>query len=215
MENLVCETITTKASHQAKKERKNGFVPGNLYGKGIENVSFRVPFIKLENLIEKHGEHGMIDVELEGKLHKALLKELQREPVSHKIIHIDLEEVSDDSIVQVNVPLKFTGESMINSLGGIIQKEKDSVRVRCKAGDILNSITVDISKMQVGDTVKNKDLTVPEGVVIEGDPESLILVIDYASKEEDTTTTTTTTEEAAPAEDAAKAENKDQEKANA
>ena len=166
MEKLVVEEREKNARHSARKNRRDGKVPGILYGKNLKNLMFEVGELELNSEINRIGEHGVLDITINGDNHNVLIKEIQREPVNHKIIHIDFEELYENSRVITEVPIKFIGENAINKNGGILQKERSSVKLQCKASKIPKLIQVDVSNLSVGDAYRVADIEFGEEISI-------------------------------------------------
>ena len=85
MENITLHKREKKTLHEAKKERRQGLVPGIIYGKNINNIMFEIAELELNKEIFRSGEHGVLDINMDGQNHKTLIKEIQRDPVHHKI----------------------------------------------------------------------------------------------------------------------------------
>ncbi|MCY6483553.1 50S ribosomal protein L25 [Clostridium aestuarii] len=177
MENLKCQLRNKNRSHYPKKKRLKGKIPGILYGKGMENILFEIGELELNKEIAIQGEHGTINLEINNHNHKALIKELQREAVNHNIVHIDLQEIDNKAKVHTEVPLIFTGENLVKKDGGIIQKEKNSVKVQGRYENIPKAIEVDISKMKVGDVCRVADLEISSEITFVDDIDTVILAI--------------------------------------
>lgn len=158
MEILNAVTREKRTAHEAKKERRNGRVPGILYGKNISNMLFEIGEMELIKELSRTGEHGIVNINIDGTEHKALIKEVQKDPVNRKFIHVDLEELSNDTVVTTDVPLVFVGEDMVRRNGGILQKERNKVKVQCMGGNIPKSINIDVSGLSFGDTYRLADI---------------------------------------------------------
>ena len=166
MENLRCIKREKASIHEARKERKKGMVPGIIYGKATGNLMFEIGDLELNNGITLRGEHGLISIDIDGEVHKGLIKEIQRDAVNHKIIHIDLEELQEGKLITSEVPVIFIGEDEVIRNGAILQKEKTNVRVECRAEDLPKFITVDVSTFNVGDTYRIQDIEIAEEITI-------------------------------------------------
>lgn len=166
MEKLVVKEREKNARHSARKNRRDGKVPGILYGKNLKNFMLEVGELELNSEISRIGEHGVLDISINGDNHNVLIKEIQREPVNQKIIHIDFEELYENSRVITEVPIKFLGENTINKNGGILQKERSSVKLQCKAAKIPKVIQVDVSNLSVGDAYRVADIEFGEEISI-------------------------------------------------
>ena len=165
------------SGHSARRERKSGVIPGVLYGKGRSNLLVEVGEMELGREMSLSGEHGMIGFNLDGEEHEALLKEVQRDPVTHKVIHIDLEEIDKNRVIQSEVPIQFVGEEWLNRKGAVLQKEKDLVKVSCKASDLPKSIVFDVSKGGLGSVYRYSDLEIGSEISIVDDIKSVMASI--------------------------------------
>lgn len=164
MENITLHKRNKKTLHEAKKERRQGLIPGIIYGKNINNMMFEIGELELNKEITRSGEHGVLSVSLDGENHKTLIKEIQRDPVHHKITHIDLAELSENTIVQTEVPIVFNGEDLIMKKGGAVQKEKANIKVQCKGESIPKCINVDLSKLNIGDSYRIGDIEMSQDI---------------------------------------------------
>lgn len=172
-------------SKDAKKERRKGYVPGVIYGKGYNNFLFEVGDLELNSMFTQIGEHGVINVDLEGKNEKVLIKEVQKDPVTHKVIHLDLQEVEKTPKVTCEVPIVFKHEGIVNSAGGILQKEKHSVKIKCDPDQIPHSVEVDLSKNRFKKVMRVKDLNFDIECSVLDNLDQVISAIDYKNKFEE------------------------------
>ncbi len=177
MEILNAASRIKRTAHEAKKERRNGKVPGILYGKNIANMLFEIGEIELTQELSRTGEHGIVNINIDGDEHMALIKEVQRDPVHRKCIHIDLEALTNDTVVTTDVPLFFVGEDMVRRNGGILQKERNKVKVQCKGGNIPKSINVDVSGLSFGDTCRLADIEFSKEISILDDRNTVIAAV--------------------------------------
>lgn len=144
--------------------RKNGFIPAVLYGKGIANKSLQIKDIDLEKAYQKAGESLLIDLIIDqGKAVKALIKELQRDTVTDKIIHADFYQVNMEDKINTEIDLIFTGVApAVKELNGILVKNTTKIEVRSLPGDLVKEITVDISPLKTfDDLLFVKDIKMP------------------------------------------------------
>ncbi|MGL5244450.1 MAG: 50S ribosomal protein L25 [Sarcina sp.] len=182
MENLKVESRYKKTNHDARKIRKNGMVPGILYGKAISNLLFEISELELNSAISKKGEHGILNVSLGGEQHDTLIKEVQREPVSRKIIHIDLEKIDTNKKITSNVPIHYVGEELINRNGSILQKDKDSIKVQCDVSDLPKYIDIDVTGFGVGSQIRISDVEFGEDISVVDDFNTVLASISYEQK---------------------------------
>lgn len=185
MENITLHKRNKQTLHEAKKERRQGLIPGIIYGKNINNMMFEIGELELNKEIARSGEHGVLSVNLDGQNHKTLIKEIQRDPVHHKVMHIDLAEISGNSTVHTEVPIVFIGEDLIMKKGGAVQKEKTNIKVQCKGESIPKCINVDLSKMKIGDAYRIGDIEMSQDIGIIENLNSIIASITMNKKPSD------------------------------
>lgn len=182
MSNLELNKRPEGVSNSAKKARRNGKVPGVIYGRKMSNFLFEVGELELAHEISKTGEHGVIFFDMNGEQHKGLIKEVQRDPVTNKIIHLDLEELKGKNTIVSSVPIHYVGEEYINKKGIVLQKEKDSVKVECSVESLPKYIDFNVGTGEVGSVYKFGDLEVASEISIMDDLNSVIASISYERK---------------------------------
>ena len=191
----------------ARRTRSAGEVPGIYYGQGSDAVLIRVEARDFNRRIANlEGAHliqtSSPATELDGKM--VLVREIQSHPVSGKTLHFDLLQVPLDQEIEVKVALHFDGKSEGVALGGILQPLIRELSCRCLPTGIPESISADITKLQVGDSLHVDDLVMPEGVraVPEDNPPVVTVmapVVDRRLEEEDEAAAAAASEAAAPA----------------
>jgi large subunit ribosomal protein L25 len=181
MEILKAIKREKRTAHEARKERRNGKVPGVLYGKNVANLLFEIGEIELTKEIGKSGEHGVVSINIDGEEHTALIKEVQRDPVNRKFVHIDLEELSNDTVVTTEVPIHFIGEDNVVRNGAIVQKEKNKVKVQCKGKNIPKHFNIDLTNLSFGDTYRISDIEFSNEIAFLEDPSTIIATITDAN----------------------------------
>ncbi|WP_195987758.1 50S ribosomal protein L25 [Clostridium sp. D53t1_180928_C8] len=182
MSNLEMNKRSIDIPNSAKKARKQGKVPGVLYGKAIKNLSFEVGELELAHEIGVNGQHGVLNFSLDGEKNMGLIKEIQKDPVTNKIIHLDLEEVNGKEKVISSVPIHYIGEEFLNKKGIVLQKEKDSVKVECSVESLPKYIDFNIGTGNVGSVYKFGDLEVASEISVLDDLNSVIASVSYERK---------------------------------
>lgn len=182
MSKLELSYRDNNVSNSAKKARKMGKVPGIMYGKAIKSLMFEVGELEITREISCQGEHGIISFNMQGEGHKALVKDVQRDPVTHKIIHLDLEELSGNEKIASAVPIHFVGEEMLCKKGVVLQKERDSVKVECNADSLPKYFEINVNKGEVGSVYKLSDLEVASEISIVDDLNAVMASISYERK---------------------------------
>lgn len=182
MENIVLHKREKKRVHDAKKGRRSGIIPGVMYGKNINNMMFEIGELELNKEISKNGEHAVLNVSLDGQNHKTLIKEIQRDPVDNKIVHLDLEELSENRKVNTEIPILFSGEDLIMKKGGAVQKEKSNVKVICNSDNIPKCVNVNLSSLGIGDAYRLSDVEMGKDITFVEDLDTIIAAITMNKK---------------------------------
>ncbi len=182
----------------AKKLRKAGFIPGILYGKEIEPVPLAIKYSEFEKAYKRHkGETVIYTLEFEnGSITRksAILKEIQRHPVTDMVIHVDFQAIEEGKPIEIKVPLEFIGKPVGVTKGGILEIMLHELTIECLPTDIPDKITVDISALDVGDSLHVADIKVPENIKIVDSPDETVatIVAEEASEEAEEGGPTTT-----------------------
>lgn len=168
----------------AQKREKNekmaaDFLAAIVYGKGLENRSIKINRIEFEKIFLQAGETNLINLDIDGKVAKVLVKDIQKDPVKDFVTHVDFYEVNMKEKVTADVPLKFVGESKaVKELGGILIKEVHEIKVECLPGDLVDHLVVDIAILETLDgIIKIGDIKLPKGMELLLDPETTIALI--------------------------------------
>ncbi|MFN8277857.1 MAG: 50S ribosomal protein L25 [Chitinophagales bacterium] len=181
--NIKAELRTAKGKKAAKELRSKDMILGNLYG-GKENIAFYAPYASFKGIVYTP-DFKLAAIEVGGKTYKAILKELQFDPVTDKVKHLDFQELVEDKPVKVEVPLRFTGTPKAASMGGKVEQTMRKLSILALPKNLPNAITVDISDMDFGSIKRIKELSV-DGVKILHSPNIPFarLAITRAVKEE-------------------------------
>jgi len=181
----------------SKKLRKKGFIPAILYGKDIEPLPITVKYSEFEKIYKRvKGETVVFTLDFikEKDLKKqAILKEIQRDPVTDRFIHLDFQSIEEGRPIEVEVPLEFVGKPVGITKGGILEIMLHELTIECLPREIPDKIVVDISHLDLGDSLHVRDIKVPEGLKVKDHPEETVatIVVEEASSEEATEETTT------------------------
>jgi large subunit ribosomal protein L25 len=151
----------------ARKLRAAGRVPAVLYGHGMAPVSIAIDSKELFHAL--HGSAGanvLVDLVVDGKQHLALPREIQRDHVRGRYLHVDFLAVRRDEKVAVEVPIRVVGESPGVKAGGVLEHHLWDLHVECLPGDVPDGIDADVSSLQVGDSLRVGDIPLPKGVTV-------------------------------------------------
>ena len=176
--SLVADVGRVKGSAEARRLRAAGKVPAVLYGHGIEPLTLAVGSRELRAaLTSDSGLNALISLDVAGKRHLAIARQLQRHPVRRTIDHVDFVIVRRDEIVAAEVPVHLVGEAeAVERVDGLVEQQLFAVEVHAKPGDIPNAIEVDISGLEIGEAIRVGDLKLPAGVTTELDPEDPVVL---------------------------------------
>lgn len=187
-----------------------------VYGSGTENLSLSVKRFEFENVFAKSGESGLVMLNVEGKGElPVIIKALQYDAVKHRIIHVDFYKLNMNEKVTAEVTLNFIGEAPAVKLGGIVNRQFDTLEIECLPSDLMQKLDIDLSGLAaMGDTIHVSDIKLPANVVFKHEPTDIVVQIIEPAKVEVAPVAETTPAEgtAAPAADAKKEEGKTEEK---
>ena len=153
----------------ARRLRKDGMVPAIFYGPKTEPVLLAVNSSDLRKLLKGKEENVFINLIVEnGKIIQkfTLIKELQIEPVSRKFLHVDFYEIDMEQTMTLDIPIHFTGEAMGVETGGDLHYVKRDIKVSCLFAVLPEFIEVDVSGLQIGDSIKVQDIKLPDGITV-------------------------------------------------
>jgi large subunit ribosomal protein L25 len=166
---LNAEPRTDKGKGASRRLRHAGKVPAIMYGGGKDPESLAVSQNELLRNLEREAFYShILTVKVGGTPTQAILRDLQRHPSRPIVMHLDLQRVSADETLKTQVPLHFLGEEEAPGVkaGGLVSHELIDVQVECFPKDLPEFIAVDISALEIGDSIHLSGLTVPEGVTL-------------------------------------------------
>ncbi len=163
-----------------KKIKAEGFVPGVVYGPHQEPIHIKVNDRELRSVLaQTTQEQILVDLDLAGGGdHLAVVQAVQQHPVSHDILHVDFQAVSDKEEIEVRIPVEAAGESVgVKNFGGILEQLRRHLTIKALPSKLPSVISVDVSSLNVGESVQIKDIKFPEGVTPVGDREVGVFIV--------------------------------------
>jgi large subunit ribosomal protein L25 len=165
-----------------KKLRSSGRVPAVIYGREIKPQNLEINSKDLINLINHaHSENILLELAVEGDAKKsrlALVKDVQHHPLSGQVLHVDLHEVSETEKVTVMVPVETEGEAAgVKTGGGVLEHVLFKIKVRALPKDLPEAIRVDVTKLEIGQTIHLGDIVPPPGVELVGDKKVSVISV--------------------------------------
>ena len=175
-------------SAESRRLRRQGLIPGVLYGREQAPVAISIPERSLRSaLTTSGGLNAVLDVVVDGgKIHSSVLKEYQQHPVKGLITHVDLQEVRLDQPIHATVPLTIHGEPVGVKEGGVLTQVTNEVNVEALPMEVPEHLEADVSEMAIGDTLRLSALRPPEGVKLLDDlEETVIATVTQPMREEE------------------------------
>lgn len=174
---------------KVKTLRKKGILPAILYGSKIKNLPLEIDLKEFEKAEKEAGESSFISLKIEGKKknYQVLIKEVQREPMTGKPIHVDFYQPSLKEKITTAIPLSFEREApAVKELGGTLVKNFLEIEIRSLAKDIPKEIKVDVSKLKTfEDKILVEDLKLPKGVEILRNKKDIVAFVSPPEKIEE------------------------------
>lgn len=170
--------VTGKAT---KRLRGAGIIPANIYGHGQEPQAVQLASLDFDHLRREHHATGVISLKLEGakRGQTALVRRVQRDPITGRVLHIDFLRVSLRDRIAAKVPLRFEGTAPGAKIeGGVLLHLAEVLEVECAAGEIVDAIEVDVSSLEhIDDILHAKDVPLPPNYTLVTDPEEAVVKI--------------------------------------
>jgi large subunit ribosomal protein L25 len=166
----------TVVGKKVSRLRSQGLVPATVYGAKIEPVSLQIPFRPLEITLMKAGGTNLIDLNVDGKTHIVLAREVQRDVLKGHILHVDFLAVDQSSKIRADIPVHLIGESpVVASRQGILVTGTNTVTIETLPSKLLDHIEVDLSGLvELGNSITVGDLDLGEGIDIINEPEDVL-----------------------------------------
>jgi large subunit ribosomal protein L25 len=164
-----------RGSNAAKQIRKKGLVPAVIYGHGERTDSLSVPGDTLHKAIRQGVR--IFEVTVNGTAQKALLREVQWDPLGHDVLHADFYRVSADETITLEVRVELRGTAPGVTAGGVLVQQIHSLSVECLIVNIPESIRVPINELQIDQAIHVRELKLPEGVKVKNDPEAILVQV--------------------------------------
>lgn len=180
---LTAETGRTTGSSASRRLRATGKVPAVLYGRGAEPQALTVDWRELRTaLTTDKGLNALLTLKVGSKKTTAIVKEMQRHPVRRDVLHVDFLSVDIDVAITVDVPILLEGEALkVTREQGVVDQVLNALPVQAKPDAIPGHLTVDISDLEIGQTITVAELELPEGVATEFDLEETVVTAQVTS----------------------------------
>lgn len=186
--NLKAEKRNDLRTSVTKSIRERGFIPSVIYGQGKEPSTVAVEGVELLKTIRDEGRNAILTLDVEGESVDVMLHEYQTDPVKGEVTHIDFYIVDLTEEMDVDVTVNLVGEAIGSKDGGIVQQPSYELQVRAMPRDIPEEIEVDISELEIGDSISVSDLPVSDKYEFLDDPDATIVSVLPPEEEEEEST---------------------------
>ncbi len=171
------EKIKLNAVTRDKPSAGQEQVAAELYGAGVANQHLFLSETELDKFLAKVNQAALIDLTIDGQAAvPVLIREIQREPLKNKILHVDFMQINPDRPVVVDIDLVPVGKSQaISNLGATLIKNTRTITIECLPQNLITKIEVDLSKLaEIGDVIRVEDLNLPAGVTVKNQPREAV-----------------------------------------
>jgi len=186
---LAVEKRSTTGKNEARRSRAGGRIPAVVYGAGKPNVPISVDRKALSDVFrEGAGENAIFLLKLAGsdQSRHAMIREMQRDPVSRKPLHIDFVRVLMDVKITIKVPIEIVGVAKgVKTDQGILDVVTREIEIECLPGNIPAHLPVDVTELAIGDAIRVSELPAVEGVRVVDNPEKVVVHVTHPTREEE------------------------------
>jgi large subunit ribosomal protein L25 len=167
-----------RGKNAARRLRASGMLPAVLYGDGDgSSTALAVPDRVVDYTIQHMGDNALYDIDLGAGGSTARIVDVQRDPVSGRLLHVDFAPVDMLERIEVTVPLHVVGEAPGTEEGGVLQQVAYEVQIETLPGDIPQELTLDVSSLGMNENLTLADLRLPDGITLISDPEEVAAIV--------------------------------------
>lgn len=179
---LSATSRTAKGKGVAKRLRSEGKLPAVVYGHKTDPIALTIDSKQLLKLIvEGKSEHKLFGLSIEGNgkpIEKiVMIKELQIHPLKRNFLHVDFFEVAMDEEITLSLVIKLVGEAPGVEMGGMLQQVRREIEIKCLPSQIPDTVEIDVSALNIGDSVHLNDIQLPEGIKVLDDADLTIATV--------------------------------------
>jgi large subunit ribosomal protein L25 len=187
--SLVVQWRTEKGKEKARSLRRQGLIPAVVYGQREETIPVSLnPQELFKVMREGAGERTLINLTIEGLqdgpvTKTVILKEKQIEPLKRTLLHVDLYTITMDEEIHVSIPIHIVGKAQGVELGGVMEQVLREIEVECLPGDIPPRIDVDVSSLDIGDSIHVSDITLEKAKILVDLGQTVVTVVPPVKEE--------------------------------
>lgn len=178
--SIEAELRTKTGKGVARQIRRNGLIPGVVYGRGNDPRSIKVDPLDIEKLLHSNAIFDLTFVGEDGEGEDestVIIKDYQKDVIKGDLLHVDFQFISMDEKITVSVPMHLEGDSIGVRDGGVLQQLLREIEIDALPAEIPEEITIDISELDVGESLSVVDLELPEGIDLVTDSDEVIVTV--------------------------------------
>jgi large subunit ribosomal protein L25 len=178
--SIEAELRTETGKGVARKIRRNGLIPGVVYGRGNDPRSIKVDPLDIEKLLHSNAIFDLTFVREDGEGEDestVIIKDYQKDVIKGNLLHVDFQFISMDEKITVSVPMHLEGDAVGVRDGGVLQQLLREIEIDALPAEIPEEITIDISELEVGESLSVVDLELPEGIDLVTDSDEVIVTV--------------------------------------
>jgi large subunit ribosomal protein L25 len=160
----------------AKQLRKQGYVPAIYYGEKQQPRKIAAAKKEINAMIARLGSNALYEIALENELKRVIIKEVQKDPVTNEVIHIDFQDMPENKWISLRVPLKYEGMDVLESRGIVLQRQAEAVNVEGHVNSIPSYICVYVGNMKGGQKIQIGDLNIGSEIRVLDPPDKIVAV---------------------------------------
>ncbi|MEM6279856.1 MAG: 50S ribosomal protein L25 [Verrucomicrobiota bacterium] len=180
-ETLQAEKREVKGTTASKRLRRSGIVPAVIYGSDQREYTIQLNSKSFYDVAKKQASQNFIvNLEIEGAKEKtklAIVQDIQRDPLTGSLIHVDFRAVNENDTIHATIPIFLEGEPAGVKAGGLLEQVLREIEVFCRPGDLPEAIHNQVTELEIGDSLKVKDLDLPDGVSVKMDGEVIVSLV--------------------------------------
>lgn len=166
--------------------RERGFIPAELYGRGVENLHLSVREKDFTRVFREAGESALVTIAVNGDKRPVMIHDVSFDPVTDEVMSVDFYQVRLDEKIRVKVPLEFTGDSAAVKAGGVLVRAMQELEVESLPAEIPHAITVDLNALtEIGTSIYVEHLSIPKSAKVFVDPKTVVATITAKMTEEE------------------------------
>jgi large subunit ribosomal protein L25 len=184
---LTAERRTATGRSAVRKLKSSGFVPAVIYGSKDKPETLQVSKRDINSLLSHAaGENILVELEVAGQSRLALVQEVQHAPLGGAVLHIDFHAVSQDEVIEADVPLEPIGTANgVKNMGGLLEQNLRTLAIECLPRDLPDVLRVDVAALNIGDSIHVREIQLPAGVTTRIQPDLTVFSVLAPTVEEE------------------------------